>query len=419
MKRLVTIVSIWALMVAPSLAADKNPLASYPGEPNQPLKVGDNVPVAHGGTGLSALTTHCVTIGAGTSAVHLVCPSSSGQFLKDNGASADPSFAAAPGGSPGGSSGQVQCNSSSTFAGIAATDTQLLIAQASGCPLGKTMSGDATISDLGALSLTLSVAHAWTGKLDLGGGGDLTPATTPAANAVGYLGVPINTQSASYTLVMADAGKVVRANSGSALTYTIPPHSSVAYPVGTTVTFRNAGAGALTITPGSGVTLLQAGSGTSASVTVQQYGFVTALQEASDAWVLTTPVPNIIYSAGVNTSKTYDPGVAYVALDSCTITVPASGVSRTFIVDGAFVFGGAGTHGQWATIALDGTNIPNTSATFTQAGGQTNVTAVVGPFPITVPGDNATHTIALQVTDAGATGNLVFGQRYVYARQTN
>lgn len=58
------------------------------------------------------------------------------------------------GGSPGGLSGQVQCNVSGSFGGIAATDAQLLIAQTSGCPLGKTISGDATLSDLGALTVS-------------------------------------------------------------------------------------------------------------------------------------------------------------------------------------------------------------------------------------------------------------------------
>lgn len=67
---------------------------------------------------------------------------------------------------------------------------------------------------------------------------------------------PINAQTGtSYTLVLTDAGKVVRSNNASAQTHTIPPNSSVAFAVGDTVAFRQVGAGQLTVAPGSGVTL--------------------------------------------------------------------------------------------------------------------------------------------------------------------
>ncbi len=99
MKRILVGLLAATLFCAPALAADKTPLASYPGEPTQPLKTGDDVPPAHGGTGLSSLTAHCVVIGAGTSAAHLVCPSTSGNVLTDHGASADPSFDTPTGGS--------------------------------------------------------------------------------------------------------------------------------------------------------------------------------------------------------------------------------------------------------------------------------------------------------------------------------
>mgnify|MGYP000671901983 CR=1 FL=1 len=45
-----------------------------------------------------------------------------------------------------------------------------------------------------------------------------------------------NAQVASYTLVLADSGKMVEMNNASANTLTIPPNSSVALPVGTTIT---------------------------------------------------------------------------------------------------------------------------------------------------------------------------------------
>ena len=65
----------------------------------------------------------------------------------------------------------------------------------------------------------------------------------------------INTQTASYTLVLADVGKTVRMNVASANNLTVPPNSSVAYPTGTFVSWRQVGAGLTSLVAGSGVTL--------------------------------------------------------------------------------------------------------------------------------------------------------------------
>lgn len=97
-----SVLLLWVLFAlaaaAPAFATDKTPLANYGGQV-QPLQSGDTVPVAHGGTGSTSLTAHCVIIGAGTAIPVLICPSHSGYVLTDNGSGADPSFQAASGGS--------------------------------------------------------------------------------------------------------------------------------------------------------------------------------------------------------------------------------------------------------------------------------------------------------------------------------
>jgi hypothetical protein len=108
----------------------------------------------------------------------------------------------------------------------------------------------------------------------------------PAANSAGYLGAPPNEQDASYTFVITDAGKMVRANDGSAVTYTIPPNSAVAFPPGTAIVIRNVGAGTLSIAPGAGVTLTGAGAATAGTFTMAQYGLATMIQETANTWVL-------------------------------------------------------------------------------------------------------------------------------------
>jgi hypothetical protein len=114
------LVGLLALCFAGSaFAADQVPLKRNNGIPAA-MATGDTVGVAHGGTGDVSLTAHCVLVGAGTSAAHLVCPTMSGYVLTDNGSGSDPSFQAASGGggTPGGSSGQIQYNNAGSFGGF-------------------------------------------------------------------------------------------------------------------------------------------------------------------------------------------------------------------------------------------------------------------------------------------------------------
>jgi hypothetical protein len=107
------------------------------------------------------------------------------------------------------------------------------------------------------------------------------------AGSAGYLGLPLNEQDMGYATTLQDAGKMVRANSASPIAYTLTPLATVAYPVGTAITFRNAGAGVVTLTPGAGVTLIKAGATTpSASLALAQGALCTAVMEAANSWVV-------------------------------------------------------------------------------------------------------------------------------------
>ncbi len=68
--------------------------------------------------------------------------------------------------------------------------------------------------------------------------------------------VAINNQTGtSYTFTAADQGGVVRGSSTSAQTYTIPTNASVPLDIGGSIAIRQVGAGAITLSPASGVTL--------------------------------------------------------------------------------------------------------------------------------------------------------------------
>lgn len=116
-------------------------------------------------------------------------------------------------------------------------------------------------------------------------GGSVTPATN-TVDSVGYTGMPQNAQSAAYTLVAGDAGKTVvhPITDNNARTFTIPDNGSVAYPVGTTITFINM-INTVTIAITTD-TMYLAGSGTTGSRTLAAYGIATAVKVSSTSWVI-------------------------------------------------------------------------------------------------------------------------------------
>jgi hypothetical protein len=93
--------------------------------------------------------------------------------------------------------------------------------------------------------------------------------------------VGINTQTASYTLVLTDAGKLVEMNNAAAVNLTVPPNSSVAFALNTWIDVSQYGVGQVTVVPGSGVTLISAGG---LLKTRLQYSRISLLNRATDEW---------------------------------------------------------------------------------------------------------------------------------------
>ena len=97
-------------------------------------------------------------------------------------------------------------------------------------------------------------------------------------------GLTLNAQTGTtYTLALSDSGKFVTQSNASAIATTIPPNSTVAFPIGTQVNLMQLGAGAITITAGAGVTLRSADS---LVITNGQYSVATCVKIDTDEWVL-------------------------------------------------------------------------------------------------------------------------------------
>lgn len=88
----------------------------------------------------------------------------------------------------------------------------------------------------------------------------------------------------SYTLVLADAGKLVTLTNASAVSLLVPTNASVALAVGTQILLYQGGAGQVTVsavTPGT-TTIRAQGSKTKIS---GQYGIAGLVKVATDEWV--------------------------------------------------------------------------------------------------------------------------------------
>lgn len=94
----------------------------------------------------------------------------------------------------------------------------------------------------------------------------------------------INSQSGtSYTLVLSDAGKFIEMTNSSANSITIPPDSSVNFPVGTKIDIIQFGSGITSISPDTGVTLNSEGGKRKIS---NQYSSAYIIKRSSNNWIL-------------------------------------------------------------------------------------------------------------------------------------
>lgn len=102
----------------------------------------------------------------------------------------------------------------------------------------------------------------------------------------GFRNLPQNNQNGNYTLVISDAGKHIKQD-GNASTTTIPANASVAYPLGTAVTFINAAAGNISIAITSdSMYLAGTAFGTSGTRSLARGGVATAVKYASTEWLI-------------------------------------------------------------------------------------------------------------------------------------
>ena len=120
-----------------------------------------------------------------------------------------------------------------------------------------------------------------------------TAGNTAADWEVGYTDLSVDTrqiqqnaQTGNYTIDTTDIGKhIYHASGAGAAVYTIPANSAVPFEIGTAITFINMSTTAPTIAITTD-TMYLAGTGTTGTRTLAQYGVATAIKMTATTWII-------------------------------------------------------------------------------------------------------------------------------------
>ena len=138
----------------------------------------------------------------------------------------------------------------------------------------------ATTADTATTTANLSSGTASNTSFDANN--TVTDTGTISAASPGFRGIPQNSQTASYTLTLTDAGKHISITTGGVI---VPSNGSVAFPVGTTVVLFNNSSSSQNVTITTD-TLRWAGTTSTGTRTLAAYSLATLIKVASTTWVI-------------------------------------------------------------------------------------------------------------------------------------
>ena len=126
-------------------------------------------------------------------------------------------------------------------------------------------------------------------KLTVGTNGHTLVADSAAATGLAYsAGIPVvlNAQTATYTVVLGDAYKLVTMSVATANDFQIPTNANVAFPVGTVINVIQIGAGQTTIKAvTSGTTTISSTGATATTPKLRaQFSAASCIKVATDTW---------------------------------------------------------------------------------------------------------------------------------------
>ncbi len=236
-------------------------------------QVSGTLPVANGGTGATTLTSGYLTKGNGASAVSASVVYDDGTNVGIGTPSPTVKLQVISDGPPAASGNMTTGMMVASSIGSFALNTG---ANSTG---GYTWLNSAYTNNSGIASPMVFMTGA-TERFRILTTGGIT--SSDLADAVGYKGLPQNSQTAAYTLALSDMGKHISITTGGVV---IPANGAVAFPIGSAISiFNNSGSNqTISITTD---TLRQAGTANTGSRTLAQYGVATCLKVTSTVWVI-------------------------------------------------------------------------------------------------------------------------------------
>lgn len=142
---------------------------------------------------------------------------------------------------------------------------------------------DLTVSRALVSNASGKVAVATTTSTEIGYVNGVTSAIQTQIDTKSAKLITANRQTASYTLVIGDADKLVEMNVATANNLTIPLDATVAYSIGTQILLAQYGAGQTTVVATSGVTIRSSGGKLKLNA---QYSGATLIKIATNEWYL-------------------------------------------------------------------------------------------------------------------------------------
>jgi hypothetical protein len=138
------------------------------------------------------------------------------------------------------------------------------------------------ITDAWMLNYARSVRGGWSASAEAGEIAFPDHQRVVALGGIRTAGGLVTEATSAYTLAVTDGCKTIEMNNSSASVVTIPPTSSAAIPIGTYYNIVRRGAGTVTLTTGSGVTL---NSVASARGLTSQYSVAIVYKSTSNTWI--------------------------------------------------------------------------------------------------------------------------------------
>jgi hypothetical protein len=136
----------------------------------------------------------------------------------------------------------------------------------------------------------------------------------------------VNTQTGTtYTAVLGDAGSLTTLNNAAAITYTVPPASSVAFAAGTQIDLVQYGAGQVTVAAGAGVTIQ---TSSSLKLRTQWSAATLVLTATADQWVLVGDLEPLGQGINAQTGTTY----TFVISDAEKLVTMSNVSAQTYTV---------------------------------------------------------------------------------------